>query len=305
MSERHPRIRLERQDDEGRFLCLRESVSICFYMRRSHQDVAQAVLRSLEVYHRAVGPLALGWYADPEGDWQPLDDRGWELQRRSMLDPQGAQVELCEQPDSVTGHQFTYRGWQLDNLPFAHDRGAVCTVAFWLPTEFLEAHGAERLRALALELSAGLPFNSGHAGLSFQYFSGSRLGTEAAVRALGFRYPGLDIPDANTSTTLGTRVKGVHWLTFLGQPVLGELGGAAGLRARLHSADTSVQELEDGRAVVTLGPWPEAGDTERGHLLPAYRELALVLEPWLDQGRRPVGGFTAEDMRRWERRFLP
>jgi hypothetical protein len=56
--------------------------------------------------------------------------------------------------------------------------------------------------------------------------------------------------------------------------------------------------------VVTLGKWPEAGDTEQGHTLPAYRELARVLEPWLHMKRACWGGFSAEDMRRWERRFL-
>ncbi|MFY0576656.1 type VI immunity family protein [Cystobacter fuscus] len=37
-----------------------------------------------------------------------------------------------------------------------------------------------------------------------------------------------------------------------------------------------------GRAVVALGPWPEAGDLRQGQTLPAYRELARVLEPWLE-----------------------
>ncbi|HLM43445.1 MAG TPA: type VI immunity family protein, partial [Myxococcaceae bacterium] len=76
-------------------------------------------------------------------------------------------------------------------------------------------------------------------------------------------------------------------------PVLGELGGAAGLRARLHSPGTTVQELEGERVVVTLGPSPDAGDTEQGRTLPAYRELARVLEPWLY--------LTSSQ---WERRFL-
>jgi hypothetical protein len=102
---------------------------------------------------------------------------------------------------------------------------------------------------------------------------------------------------------LGTRLWGVQWLTFLGQPVLGELGGAAGLRARLHEPGTTVQEMEGERAVVTLGKWPEAGDTEQGQVLPAYRELARVLEPWLYQEER-VLHFRPEQERRWVRRFL-
>jgi hypothetical protein len=87
--------------------------------------------------------------------------------------------------------------------------------------------------------------------------------------------------------------------------VLGELGGAAGLRARLHSPGTTVLEMEGDKVLVTLGAGPEAGDIERGDTLPAYRELARVLEPWLF--RDPRGrmlGQSEEDTRRWERRFL-
>ena len=87
--------------------------------------------------------------------------------------------------------------------------------------------------------------------------------------------------------------------------MLGELGGAEGLRSRLHSPGTTVQELAGDKVLITLGAWPEAGDTERGDTLPAYRELARVLEPWLyfDEDPRMLGQ-SEEDTRRWERRFL-
>jgi hypothetical protein len=131
------------------------------------------------------------------------------------------------------------------------------------------------------------------------------MGITRPIRDLSFRYPGLDIPGASSSTSsIGTRLDGVHWLNFLGPPVLGELGGAAGLRARLHSPGTTVQELDGERVVVTLGKWPEAGDMEQGQTLPAWRELARVLEPWLYMNRCIPDGFSEEDMRRWQRRFL-
>jgi hypothetical protein len=116
----------------------------------------------------------------------------------------------------------------------------------------------------------------------------------------------MDIPGTSLlSPWIGTRLRGASWLTFLGQPVLGELGGVAGLRSRLNAPGTTVQELTGDRAVVTLGPWPEAGDTDQGQVLPAYRELARVLEPWLyHQSTRGGVDFSAEDTLRWERRFL-
>ncbi|KFA90277.1 type VI immunity family protein [Archangium violaceum] len=59
--------------------------------------------------------------------------------------------------------------------------------------------------------------------------------------------------------------------------------------------------MESERAVITLGRWPGAGDTEQGDTLPAYRELARVLGQWLYQNTAPR---TSEETCRWERRFL-
>ena len=60
--------------------------------------------------------------------------------------------------------------------------------------------------------------------------------------------------------------------------------------------------------LVTLGQWPEAGDLVHGRDLPAYRELARVLEPWLDEffpaEVNSWRGYTEEEVRRWWRRFL-
>ncbi|HYO54938.1 DUF3396 domain-containing protein [Archangium sp.] len=301
MSEHYPRIRIDTLFGQRRLLRIRESVSITFYMKRSHQEVVHAVMRAMEVYRRAVGPQALGWYADPySGDWDELDDKGWAYIQRHMLEEPAAYLWLSESPSETLGYEFTYDGLLLE----VYEWDPASQVSFFLPTEYLEEHGPGRVRELAMELAAELPFNSGHAGLCF-HFPETVLGITRPIRDLSFRYPGLDIPGARSATSsIGTRVDGVHWLSFLGQPVLGERGGATGLRARLHSPDTTVQELNGERAVVTLGTWPEAGDTERGHTLPAYRELARVLEPWLYMDRPIEDGFSDEDMHRWQRRFL-
>jgi hypothetical protein len=133
------------------------------------------------------------------------------------------------------------------------------------------------------------------------------LGVRREVARYWLRYPGMDVYDSPSylAWDMGTRVRGPHWLNFLGQPVLGQLGGAEVLRVRLQSPGTTVQEMEGDKVLITLGEWPEAGDTERGDTLPAYRELARVLEPWLffDKDRRMLRQ-SEENTRRWERRFL-
>lgn len=302
MSEHYPRIRVS---SERGTLLIRESLSLCFYMRRPHMEVAPAVLRSLEAYLRAVGQQALSLYVDEEGEWQELDDAGWERTRRELLDDRLARTVLKDRASNGNRFGFEYYGQRLDAPAPTAETGATCAACFWLPTEYLEAHGPERVRELALELAAPLPFSSGHAGLSF-HAETDLLGVTRELRKWCFRYPGLDLPDMeHLAMELGPGVRGPSWLNFLGPPVLDALGGAAGLRARLHREGTTVQELEGDRAVVTLGAWPEAGGTEGDQELASYRELARVLEPWLYHRERGHGlDFPLEEVRRWERRFL-
>jgi hypothetical protein len=303
MNEQPPRIRIH---TESGYLLVRDGLSVTFYLRCAHPRIAQAVTCSLDAYLRAVGPDALSLYDDGQGQWRGLDDAGWAFVREKLRQPRSCNVCLTDSSPGGLRYRFDYHGSTLEPLPWEGDGSKkVSVVSFWLPTEYLEQHDPGRVRELALELAEPLPFCSGHAGLSFNGESNPLLLSEAEARKHCLRHPGLDVPNPYLKSHLGTRVKGVHWLNFLGQPVLGELGGAAGLRTRLHSPETTVRELDAERAVVTLGLWPEAGDTEQGDVLPAYRELARVVEPWLyreEPGR--AHREVPEQVRHWERRFL-
>jgi hypothetical protein len=305
MTERYPRVRFYWSDDGERFPCIQTSLSICFYMRRSHPELIPAVMDALELYRKAISPSSLSWSPDMEGYWEELNEASWDLIRQELLHPRGATIWLRDTPQLTTNYEFKYYGRELEASKMNESTGVTCAVAFWLPTEYLESHGPAQVRALALKLGSGLPFNSGHAGLSF-YFAETMYGVTAPLRELCFRYPGMDMPTMDDLPMhLGTRIKGAYWLTFLGAPVLDNLGGTAHLRKNLHSAGVHVEELGASRAVVTLGEWPEAGDLEHGHTLSAYRELARVLEPCLYETPRSIWkGFSDEDVRRWERRFL-
>ncbi|ATB29351.1 type VI immunity family protein [Melittangium boletus] len=300
MKPNTPHLRVHARNGQ---ILIRDGISLCFYMRRPHEEVAPAVMASLDAYLRAVGPQALGWYLDTEGDWQELDAPGWELTRREMYSSSPV-ITLKDTPGGAGSYRFEYHGKSPHTPLVIEEPHAVCAAEFWLPTDYLEEHGPERVRELTMELAAPLPFSSGHADLSFNALD-QLVGVSRELRSWCFRYPGMSLREiGRLSWKLGSRVPGVHWLTFLGQPVLGELGGASRLRSRLVSPDISVHELDSDRALVTLGEWPDAGDTEQGHSLPLHRELARVLEPWLHHRSPPWGGFTPEELLRWERRFL-
>jgi hypothetical protein len=304
MSERYPHIRVYSEFDGQRYLAIRDSVNITFYMRCAHREVIPSVLDALEAYRRAIHPHALWWYVDHSGDWQELGGHDWKWVHQELPQSEGARLSLVERTDATTGYEFNYRGRPFDLSEYTASPGELTTLSCWLPTEYLEEHGPTRVRELAIELGAGLPFQSGHAGLCF-HFNEALLGMTRHVRELCLQYPGLDISNLDTSSEdMGARLNGVQWLTFLGPPVLAEIGGVAGLRSRLRSPETTVQQLHAERAVISLGPAPEAGHTEPERTLAPYRELARLLEPWLFLGRPRLRGFTAEDMRRWKRRFL-
>lgn len=296
MSDHYPRLCEYKKNGHVKF---RVGLSFTFYIFHPHTEVVRAVVRALETYVDAVGPQALTYYADYEGEGQALDEAAWARARSEMLEHPAAVETLF---DAGQCYRFTYSGRSLGQSPTIHRKGEVCKASFWLPTEFLEGLGPARVRELALAVAAPLPFSSGHAGLSFN--GDPWMGTKEAVREFCFRFPGIDISGELVGREqLGTLIDGVHWLTFLGQPALGALGAVEGLRAQLKSPGTTVQELEGDRAVITLGEWPEAGDTERGDTLPAYRELARVLEPWL-YFEEDYGDSAFPEKHQWERRFL-
>ncbi|MBM7116302.1 type VI immunity family protein [Archangium primigenium] len=302
MSARYPRIRLQ-EFFEGQPLALvREGVSFSFYTRCAHEHLAPAVLRALELYLRTVGPQALSGYFDAEGDWRELDTVGWLDIRQKLLNPRGARIELSRSPDALTGHAWRYQGRALDESAGASEETR--ELSFSVPTEYLEQQGPHRVRDLALRIARTLPFDSGHAGMTL-LFPGWTPRNTPLLRDRFFRHPGLDIPEPTLARSLGMKLKGAYWLTFLGPTVLAALGGEVGLRERLRDPGSSVESWDGAHAVVTLGEWPELGDSRTADGLPAYRALARVLEPWLYiEPRWPWGNLTLDETRRWQCRFL-
>jgi hypothetical protein len=309
MREDIPLIRLQ-PELGGDSVVARDGVVLCFFMRHSHKEVAPAIWRALELYRRAIPSEALAWYGSEDGDTLPLDDKGWERIRYKLLErPWGLEwiVELEEDCSQVGGYHFEYDGRWLDDPEGFHGENATSAVAFTFPTEYLLKHGPGHLRSLAHELARELPFSFGYASLAIIAPHGLWFSARREVVPLLSRYLGLDIYHlGETSQLIGPRARGAYWLTFLGQPLLGQLGGVEGLRGKLPFPEVSFQPMEGERLLVTLGEWPDAIDTSKGVAVPEYRALAHLLEPFLYEERNdwfnllPPG---TDNMHRWLRRL--
>ncbi|KFA89510.1 hypothetical protein Q664_34615 [Archangium violaceum Cb vi76] len=305
MSEHYPRLRQSLPD--GR-LVLREGLILCFFMRRPHDTISQAITRVLDLYLDAVGNEKLGWYVDMGGDlapeeykgWagavRPLDDAQWEKVRDELSAPSSCILQLEEHENQVGGFRFEYHGRPREDLALP---GFVSAVSFWLPTEYLEEHGPGHVKKLAVALARELPLDSGYASLAFNHLLPSKP-VMHLIQEQCFRYPGMDVHNlSTTSMYLGEKARGAYWLNFYGQTLLDQLGGTGVIRAQLTHPEVSVEELSAQKVLVSLGKWPEAGDVEQKREMKPYRVLARVLEPCLyeEPGSRD---FT----RRWQRRFL-
>jgi Protein of unknown function (DUF3396) len=304
MRENFPVIRL--QTDLGDVVA-RDGIVLCFFMRHSHTEIAPAVWRALQAYRRAIPSGALGWYGADDGDTLPLDDKGWEHIRWKMLERTKAfacNVDLEESPSEAGSYLFEYRGLELDAPMFPQDENATSGVAFTFPTEYLLEHGPGPLRTLALEIARDLPFSFGYASLAAVSPHGMWYAARRELLPFLSRYLGLDFYHLDsTSPIIGTRARGAYWLTFLGQPLLGQLGGTEILRHKLPFPDVSFQPLDGERLLITLSEWPEAIDTEQ-KLRPApYFALARVLEPFFCEESMGWSLADKDNMHRWMRRL--
>ncbi|MFL5354426.1 type VI immunity family protein [Archangium sp.] len=319
MALHHPRIRpygvYPPEKEMGEQLLAREVIHFAFYMPHDHPDLAAGVSHAFDCYMNAVGegPDTINACAIGSSGYGPLsDERRTRIPQLLLPDRPFRYAEDCADPyrlremeksgnetwihlgnehDRLAGFKFTYsaRIPSRDRSPSEYD---VSYLEGTLSTEYLEEHGPTAVRELMLDLASGLHFASGHAGLSFDSLVGDMFFTPR-IRTELLRHPGISLNHGSIPDWMGTQVDGVHWLNFLGPPVLQELGGVSALRSRLHSPETTVQAIDETRALVTLGTWPEAGDLSRGDTLPAYHEFGRALEPWLDSpSLAPVSAST-------------
>ncbi|MFY0573955.1 type VI immunity family protein [Cystobacter fuscus] len=128
----------------------------------------------------------------------------------------------------------------------------------------------------------------------------------AGVVALLERYRGFDLYHlGTTSRVIGTGARGAYWLTFLGEPLLSQLGGLEVLRRELAFPEVSFESLDGERLLLTLGEWPSPMDIRERISRPHFRALARLLEPYFPEEKIGLTSLLENrNMARWLRRFL-
>jgi hypothetical protein len=344
MAERYPRLRLRgipesRVLREGRpfhprrQLLAREVFRIVFYLPHDHPDIASGVSQALARYIQAVGegPKSIHDVSVSHDEGGLLTPERWELVRHLLQDTRRwsypEDYEAWEQREIEkrrfergllftggfgirNGYEFEYKA----RIPWrsAAENTSASILMATLPLDYLEEHGPDRLRQLALDMASSLSFSTGHAGLALRLY-GALPSTAAAFRTELLRYPGIDLREAwGFPERVGSQVDGVHWLNFLGPPVLSRVEGSKVLLSRPLVDGAVVVQFDAERAMVSLGERPETGPAVTGKSFLAYHQLARVLEPLLEplpsgrhgEPRHTSLFLTESEVYRWWRRFL-
>jgi hypothetical protein len=162
------------------------------------------------------------------------------------------------------------------------------------------------LAEAAGEVAEHVAFRSGHGGMVFVYDPWRKTSALDAIYALARRYWGIDVEDLNGTLPLtADRIKGVNWLTLVGNRV--SSAGAIDIESLAHHPGIRVEHHKQGSVIVT-GPEPVAGDQNRpDDSLQPYYAVAEALRPAFltDHPDFPSERFIANgNTVGWIRRFI-
>ena len=102
---------------------------------------------------------------------------------------------------------------------------------------------------------------------------------EHLVYPLVARFPGLEFDrPVSHGRICVDGIKGVNWLTVVGDGLLAKVGGLNQARVGLADSKVVVHDYPGG-AVFQAGPVPQIGDNDRGLIPPSYRAVSQFLKP--------------------------
>ncbi len=289
---------------------LRQVITAAFFCPAFVHEIAAQIDNVLKQYSSLIPADALQ-FAVPSatsGVWRRLDSATM-LRCRKSLSGEGASKRPltffhfsdCEGCASL--HSFIVSGRPTDTA--SESARTLVQMTFGIEVAG-EGHADGFVEAL-LSMAAQLPWSGGYCGPSFTVSELDKIKAWAALRPVALRFPGYDVQDnVESALTIGDRVRGARWLTFVGKRPLEMLGGMESLRACL--GDDVVVTVAGEGVMIRAGRTPEVGDRNRATGTPSMRVVARAVEPVTYFGEPIVlinmmrGDTTA--LQQWERRFI-
>jgi hypothetical protein len=154
----------------------------------------------------------------------------------------------------------------------------------YLPLTWFGNH-PDTLQDFVLNFAKRLRSLSGYAGIGVlePLSIYAREPFQSTVRQIAERFPGLEIEDCPGHLNhVGEGIKGVNWLTLLGDRWIHEIGGVDYLHVRLGD-DFKLTPYDGGLLIqgllIQAGPKPQIGDVTANRWPRHYVTLAKVLKP--------------------------
>ena len=272
---------------------VRLTFGIDLYTNASFYDHPDAALAAFEQFLKWCPTNQVKFYAtETMSSHKPVTKRVLEM-LPTWLKPESPRkkwlaLELKSGDAYQDAPDFKFHIWAVATSKQAN------LVSLTVPAEWGTEKPDEMLQAVQ-QLCDVFPFHSGLAGYALERSHYKKEDAETHAWQVTIRHPGVDIvrvPDDARALGGGT-VKGVGWLTLLGQAIVSELGGVPALRRKL-GGDIEVIETRNG-VIVKAGPQPEAGDVNRGDTLPLYARVYEEGAPWIRQAAKQSVSFQLVD----------
>jgi hypothetical protein len=161
------------------------------------------------------------------------------------------------------------------------------------------------------DILEGVPFHSGYAGYTLgvstlDWSAGHDRDIGAKCHAAVRRFRGVEhFSPISECSEMAASVRPPSWITFLSTGMLGRLGGADGLKARLGDGEFTWRALQHGSSI-QCGPAPLLADGDRGEdvSLEQKRLAAILLPLYPKEPPLLFRGRPYEDTIAWLRRHV-
>jgi len=269
-------------DDEG--VVLQVALFATLYIEDTYKrEVRQAIGACCDDYFQRCGQH-LRWALHPDTRLMERFGEGKGSSQGAWLPELGEDESFCLNYHSGTWHlgaaAFSLLAVGFEQRPYTK----LGYLRFSFPVLWLSKHPAA-LPELLLDFCRRLKPISGYGGIGMNECADYGLASRYAPieYEVAQRFPGFEAESTGGHGIWlgkGDGIKGVNWLTVVGDRFLARLGGADAVQAALVALDSGfIVHRFDGGVMIQAGPRPELGDAAQNEYPVLYVKLAKYLQP--------------------------